>query len=87
MKQGPEFFGDEVELALVYIARRLNEALKVEEVLNAAEFDYLVEPDSYSGGLIFRTERIGAFFYVVPAKEDQARAVLNGQGFKPYSTA
>ena len=85
MKQAPEFFGEDVELALIYIAKRLNESLRVEEVLNAGGLDYLVEPDRYRGGLIFQTERIGAFFYVVPEKEKEARGVLTSQGYKPYA--
>ena len=84
MKQAAEFFRD-AELALVYIAKRLKEALKVEEALTAAGFDYLVEPDTYRGGLIFQTERVGAFFYVVPEKETEARALLTTRGFKPYT--
>ena len=84
MKQDAEFFGDDVELALIYIAKRLKEALKLEEVLNTAGLDYLVEPDRYRGGLIFQTERIGAFFYVVPDKEEEARQLLEAQGYKPY---
>ena len=84
MKQAPEFFGEDVELALIYIAKRLNESLRVEEVLNAGGLDYLVEPDRYRGGLIFQTERIGAFFYEVPEKETDARGVLTAQGYKPY---
>jgi hypothetical protein len=82
MKQPPEFFED-AELALVYIAKRLKEALKIEEAFTAAGLDYLVEPDRYSGGLIFQTERIGAFFYVLPDKESDARTILAAQGFKP----
>lgn len=85
MKQEAEFFGEEVELSLVYIAKRLSEAITVEEVLNGAGIDFLVEPDRYSGGLIFRSERVGAFFYVVPEKEEAARGVLIGRGYKPYS--
>lgn len=84
MKQHPEFFG-EAELSLIYIGKRLKESLKVEAALTAGEVDYLVEPDTYSGGLIFRTERIGAFFYVTPEKEAEARQVLAAHGFKPYS--
>ena len=84
MKQPPEFFPDEEELALIYIAKRLKEALTVEDLLNEEGFDYLVEPDLYSGGLIFRTERIGAFFYVAPGKEAEARFALARKGFKPY---
>ncbi len=87
MKQEPEFFGEEVELALIYIAKRLKEALKMEELLNGAGLDYLVEPDRYSGGLIFRSERVGAFFYVLPEKETEAHGVLTTGGFKPYSAA
>ena len=83
MKRDPEFFGD-VELALVYIAKRLRDALKIEDALDAAGLDFLVEADSYRGGLIFQTERIGAFFYVAPGKEKEAHAVLTGLGFKPY---
>jgi len=83
MKQPAEYFGD-AELALVYVAKRLKEALRIEEAFTVAGLDYLVEPDRYSGGLIFRTERIGAFFYVVPEKEPEARAVLTAHKFKPY---
>ena len=85
MRQTPEFFG-EADLPLVYIAKRLKESLKVEEVLTANGLDYLVEPDTYVGGMIFHTERIGAFFYVAPAREAEARGVLTAQGFKPYNS-
>ena len=61
MRREPDFF-DEQDLDLVYVAKKLKEALRLEEVLTAAGFDYLVEPDRYSGGIIFRTERVGAFF-------------------------
>jgi hypothetical protein len=83
MKRDPEFFG-EAELSLVYIAKRLKEALRIEEMLTAEGVDYLVEADSYSGGLIFQTQRIGAFFYVAPEKEAGARDVLRAAGYKPY---
>lgn len=85
MKQPAEFFGEEIELALIYIAKRLKEALTVEEVMNDAGLDYLVEPDRYRGGLIFQTERIGAFFYVIPEKESEARTLLSAKGYKPFS--
>ena len=86
MKRDPEFFED-AELALVYIAKRLKEALTIEEALTAAGLDYAVEADRYSGGLIFQTERVGAFFYVLPDKEEEARAILIGRGLKPYPAA
>ena len=81
MRQAPEFFGDD-ELALVYVAKRLKEAVGLEEFLTQGGFDYLVEPDNYSGGVIFRSERVGAFFYVLPETADQARLVMQQHGFR-----
>ena len=43
--------------------------------------DYAVEPDKYSGGVIFRSERVGAFFYVLPEAAQQARSVMQQHGF------
>jgi hypothetical protein len=83
MQQDAEFFTS-TELTLIYIAKRLKEALDLEEKLTAAGFDYLVEPDTYKGGIIFASERIGAFFYVRPEEADQARDVLRANRYKPY---
>jgi len=83
MRREPNHFGDQ-ELALIYVARKLKEALRLEKLLTDAGLDYLVEPDKYSGGLIFRSERVGAFFYVAPADEGSARERLQRNGFKPY---
>ena len=83
MQRGPEHFGDE-ELVLIYIAKKLNEALGLEKLLTDAGLDYLVEPDKYAGGIIFRSERVGAFFYVAPAQEGAAKDTLTRNGFKPY---
>ena len=83
MRQDPDFFGEQ-ELSLIYIARKLKEALALEDLLTAAGQDYLVEPDRYSGGLIFRSERVGAFFYVAPENEAAAQAILRQAGYKPY---
>jgi hypothetical protein len=83
MQRPPEHFGDQ-ELALIYIARRLNEALRLEKILTDSGLDYLVEPDKYSGGIIFQTERVGAFFYVSPPDEAAARDVLSRNKFRPY---
>jgi hypothetical protein len=86
MRQEPDFFGDE-ELALIYIAKRLKDALKLEKALTDAGVDYLVEPDKYSGGIIFRSERVGAFFYVTPESEGSVRETMKGAGFAPYELA
>jgi hypothetical protein len=85
MRQEPDHFGDQ-ELALIYIAKRLKDALRLEEALTEAGLDYLVEPDKYSGGIIFQSERVGAFFYVAPGNEGAAKDALSRSGFKPYAT-
>jgi hypothetical protein len=84
MQREPGHFGDQ-ELALIYIAKRLTEALRLENVLTEAGLDYLVEPDKYSGGIIFQSERVGAFFYVAPGDEGAAKDALSRNGFRPYA--
>ncbi len=79
----PKFFGDR-ELDLLYIAKRLRDALKLEDALTTAGLDYVVETDTYHGGIIFRTQRTGAFFYVDPESLDAARAVVVSTGLRPY---
>jgi hypothetical protein len=86
MRREPDHFGDEQELELVFVAKRLKEALRLEEIFTRAEIDYLVEPDRYSGGVIFRTERVGAFFYVTPESAAAAREIMKNSGFEPYSS-
>lgn len=83
MRRDPDFFG-ETELSLLYIAKKLKEALKLEETLTAAGVDYAVEPDTYRGGIIFATERVGAFFYVAPDALQEARDLLRSHQYKPY---
>lgn len=83
MRREAEFF-EEQELALVFIAKKLKEALALEELLTRAEFEYLVEPDRYRGGVIFQTERVGAFFYVAPAEEGRVREFLEANGYIPW---
>lgn len=83
MRQEPEYFG-EAELDLIYIAKKLKESLPLEEALTQAGIDYAIELDTYSGGLIFRSERTGVFFYVLPEKVEAAKAVLCGLNLKPH---
>jgi hypothetical protein len=85
VRQDAEFFG-EAELSLLYIAKKLKEALSLEEKLTAAGLDYLVEPDTYRGGIIFASERIGAFFYVAPEQLEPAKELLRANRLKPYET-
>lgn len=74
----------EQELLLLYIAKKLREAKKLEELLTQAGIDYLVECDTYRGGIIFVSERVGAFFYVTDDAAEAARAVLRDNGYRPY---
>jgi len=67
---------------LVYIAKKLNEALRLESALTESGVDYAVETDKYSGGVIFRSERMGAFFYVLPEVLEQTREVMRQHGFR-----
>ena len=83
MRCEPDHFGDQ-ELALIYIAKRLKDALRLEQALTEGGLDYLVEPDKYLGGIIFQSQRVGAFFYVAPGDEVAAKDTLTRSGFKPY---
>jgi hypothetical protein len=84
MRRDPEFFGDR-ELELLFIAKRLKDALRLEDALTNSGIDYAVETETYHGGIIFRSERIGAFFYVDPESMQPARGVLGQVGLQPYS--
>jgi len=81
MRKEPEHFGDQ-EMCLIYLARKLDEALRVETVLTDAGLDYAVEADRYWTGVLFRRERVGAHFYVLPEVEAAARDTLRRAGFK-----
>jgi hypothetical protein len=82
VRREPEFFG-EAELDLLYMARRLREALKLETLLTEAGLDYLVETGSYTGGLLMRRELTGAFFYVAPEDLARARDLLLKNRYRP----
>ena len=84
MRRAPEFFEDR-ELELVYIAKRLRDALRLEEALTGSGIDYAVQTEKYVGGLIFRSERVGAFFYVDPSTADPARSVVSHIGLQPQT--
>jgi hypothetical protein len=83
LRRDPDYFGEQ-ELNLVYVAKKLKEALRLEKLFTDAGVDYLVEPDMYSGGVIFRSERVGVFFYVAPGSDEAARGVMHRGGFTPY---
>jgi hypothetical protein len=78
-KDADHFEGRDAQL--LFIARRLADAARVEALLTEAQVDYGVEADEYSGGVIFRRTRIGAFFYVLPEAWDEAVRVMSEAGF------
>ena len=67
---------------LIYIAKNLKEALRLENALTESGVEYAVETDKYSGGLLFRSTRVGAFFYVLPEALDQAHEVMHRNSFR-----
>ncbi len=82
MRQDATFFEGH-EPVLVYIARRLRDALRLESILTGAGVKYGVEADEYRGGVIFQRVRTGAFFYVLPDAADAARHVMLENGYRP----
>jgi hypothetical protein len=83
MRRETDYFG-EAELDLVYMARRLSDALALETILTESGVDYLVETGTYSSGFILRRELTGAFFYVAPKDLQAARHLLASRNLKPY---
>lgn len=82
MKKEADYF-EGVEPDLIFVAKRLRDAIGLESVFTAAGIDYGVEPDEYEGGLIFKTMRVGAFFYVRPDAKESAVAVMLENGYVP----
>jgi hypothetical protein len=83
MKQDASFFEGK-EPVLIYIAKKLKEALSLETALTQEGIDYGVEPDEYRGGVLFRSARVGAFFYVLPESVDVAHAAMLRNRFTPH---
>lgn len=83
MRRDADFFG-EAELDLVYMARRLQEALQLESLLTEEGIEYLVETGSYTGGLFIRRQLTGAFFYVTGRDLAKTRALLVKNRYRPY---
>jgi hypothetical protein len=81
MRREADFFGDR-EMDLVYIAKKLREALRLESVFTESGVEYAVETETYLGGVLFRSERVGAFFYVLPETTPQAREIMQQHGFR-----
>ena len=61
MRQDAAFFEGH-DPVLVYIAKRLRDALRLESILTSAGLDYGVETDEYRGGVISSGCEPGRFF-------------------------
>jgi hypothetical protein len=83
LKQDAAFFEGR-EPVLIFIAKKLKDALHLESLLADAGVDFGVEADEYRGGVILRTIRTGAFFYVLPEAVEAAHGVLLANGLKPH---
>ena len=83
MRQEASYFTDKSP-ELIYIAKKLRDALRLESVLTAAGIDYGVEADEYKGGIVFSSVRTGAFFYVLADNVSAAREVMRQNRFKPF---
>ena len=84
MRQPAEFF-DDTDIVLIHIGSTLRGALKLEALLTDQGIDYAVETDSYRSGLIFRSERVGAFFYVAARDAAAVRDLMRQHRFKVAS--
>ncbi len=82
MKRDADFF-EGIEPELVFVAKRLKDAIRLESLLTRAGVDYAVEADRYLGGVIFKSMRVGAFFYVHPAAREAAVALMLENGYVP----
>jgi hypothetical protein len=84
MRRESEHFGN-LELDLLYMARRLKEALRLEEILTAAGVDYLIETGTYTAGFLMKRDLTGAFFYVAPEDLASSQLLLSQHQFQPYT--
>ena len=67
----------------IFVAKKLADAERIEAAFAEAGVGYEVEPDTYQGGVIFRSARVGAFFYVTPEMRERAAVVLAENGYSP----
>ena len=70
------------ELELIYIARAVDEAQKIEAILDERQIDYAIEVEQFRTGVIFASVRAGAFFYVLPEVAHRCRETLTELGWR-----
>jgi hypothetical protein len=84
MRREPEFFKEE-QIELIYIAKKLADALAVEELLTSFDVDYIVQTSEYYSGMIFQKLRTGAFFYIDKEWVKYTKQLLEQNGRKAYA--
>jgi len=74
---------DGQEVALVYIAGRLSESKRVEQLLSEHAVDYAVDVEPFEGRVlgILRVEYEGLGFYVRAAQAESCRRLLRDAGW------
>ena len=64
------------ETCLIFLARNVREATRVEALLNGQEIDYTIELERYVTGIIVASERSGLGFHVLAGQAEFCRALL-----------
>lgn len=77
----PENFDDQ-EIAIIYVASRVNEGKRVEQVLSAHGIDYAVDVEPFQSRIlgILPVEYEGVGFYVLSGQADFCRRALREAG-------
>ena len=77
----PETFDDK-EVAMVYVAGRLNDGKRVEQVLSDNAIDYAVDVEPFQSRVLgaLPVEYEGVGFYVLSSQADFCRRVLREAG-------
>lgn len=77
----PENFDDK-EIAMVYVASRVSEGKRVEQILSANGIDYAVDVEPFENRVlgILPVEYQGIGFYVLAGQADFCRRVLREAG-------
>ena len=70
------------DVARIYLAGRLAEAKRVEEILSANGINYAVEVERYVTLSFFSSEYSGAAFYVISGQADFCKRALIEAGLK-----
>jgi hypothetical protein len=74
-KYDPAEFED-IDARLIFLARTIKEAERVEQILNDQGIDFTVQLEFYLAGILFTRERAGIGFYVYADQAESCRELL-----------